>query len=205
MSARFGELDDARTRALLHDLRQYVSAGSMLSELGADETPVLPVQDRMARVSRIFTLLQEMIDSQLKQQRGIQVIDLGGLVEGCVRVLPPALEARVALRRLARSEVCGDPVQLRRAVGNMLDNALRAAGSAGSVAVMVGQVGSMAYVEVTDDGAGFGRVPSGDGQGLTVVASAVHNLHGQLDISSGPGIGTRVRVSFPLHEESGVA
>jgi signal transduction histidine kinase len=50
---------------------------------------------------------------------------------------------------------------------------------------------------VADEGAGFGRISAGTGQGLHVVDSAVRASRGRLVISSGPGPGTTVRLTLP--------
>jgi len=55
----------------------------------------------------------------------------------------------------------------------------------------------MAWVEVTDDGHGFGQIESGSGHGLSIVSAAVRASNGRLEISSGPGPGTRVRIVMP--------
>ena len=59
-----------------------------------------------------------------------------------------------------------------------------------------------AVVEVSDDGPGFGRIEHGTGQGLSVISSAVRACDGRLEITSGPGPGTAVRVTLPRHRDS---
>jgi signal transduction histidine kinase len=54
-----------------------------------------------------------------------------------------------------------------------------------------------AVVEVTDDGDGFGRIPSVSGQGMSIVDQALRTCHGRLEITSGPGPGTTVRMLIP--------
>jgi len=63
--------------------------------------------------------------------------------------------------------------------------------------IRVGTAGDEAWIQVTDDGPGFGRIEHGTGQGLAVITSAVRACHGRLEITSGPGPGTAVRVTFP--------
>jgi signal transduction histidine kinase len=94
--------------------------------------------------------------------------------------------------------VIGDTVQLRRAISNVLDNAVRAAGRCGSVQITVGRKGALAFVYVLDDGPGFGRGARGLGEGLSIVSSVIHRYRGRLEIMSGPGAGTEVRMYFPL-------
>ncbi|NND44350.1 MAG: hypothetical protein HKN58_03430 [Xanthomonadales bacterium] len=53
-------------------------------------------------------------------------------------------------------------------------------------------------LEVEDDGAGFDVSASGDGTGLASVRRRARRLGATLDVSSGPGKGTRIRMDLPL-------
>ena len=115
------------------------------------------------------------------------------------------------------ASLLGDPVLFRRAVSNLLSNALKYTPRGGEIAVSVCQAedGSV-EVEVRDTGCGineedlpkifdrFYRVsamrqkdPHGSGLGLSIV-KAVMDLHGgKVDIASQPGKGTSAQLSFP--------
>ncbi len=86
---------------------------------------------------------------------------------------------------------------LRRAVLNVLNNGARAAGVGGRVRVEVGRHGNDAWLEVSDDGAGFGRIPAVSGIGMGVIEAAARSAGGSLEIYSGPTPGTRVRLRLP--------
>jgi len=90
-----------------------------------------------------------------------------------------------------------DPVLLRRALSNVLDNAARAAGPAGTVRVEVKQCDAAVMLAVEDDGPGFGEIPSGAGLGLAAVARHVIELGGRIEYSGGACGGTRVSLWFP--------
>jgi len=116
------------------------------------------------------------------------------------------------------ASMLGDPVLFRRAVSNLLSNALKYTPEGGAVVVSARQEGDgSVLVEVRDTGCGidaedlpkifdrFFRVssmrqmdPQGTGLGLSIV-KAIMDLHGgRVDITSRPGRGTSVLLTFPL-------
>lgn len=189
---------EPRLTRLCHDLRQYVAAGSLVSQGPAIEEMPAPARERFDTLSRIFRHISEMLAAELGHEEPRAVpVDLVGLVDECVRVLGvmDRLPVTTQVSRPAFGLV--DPVLLRRAVSNVLDNAVRAAGSRGRVSIRIGSSGVQSYIEVADDGLGFGRIAAGHGQGMAVVGNAVGGCGGRLEIASGPGPGTTVRMIIP--------
>ncbi len=179
---------------LCHDLRQYVAAGLLLSE---PKTGQEPGQTRMALIHQQFTAMAEMLAAEFDRGQGTGQTNLARLVTECAEMARLTHRGRITVVRSKQVMVGGEQVLVRRAVGNMLDNACRAAGRDGTVTVTVGVDADEAKVEVVDDGAGFGGIPSGTGHGLQVIAAAVRACKGRLEISSGPGVGTTVRLCVP--------
>jgi two-component system heavy metal sensor histidine kinase CusS len=109
----------------------------------------------------------------------------------------------------------GDAILLRRAVSNLIANALNHTPAGGNVAVRVEATASHLDVLVQDDGCGvapehlprlferFYRVDSvrsrtdGSGLGLALVKSITELHDGSVDIESELGRGTTVRLRFP--------
>jgi signal transduction histidine kinase len=85
----------------------------------------------------------------------------------------------------------------------VLDNATRAAGGAGHIWVALRTGHDVAMLEVTDDGPGFARIPSVSGHGMAIVYEAMRACQGRLEIASGPGPGTTVRMLIPVLTEGG--
>lgn len=99
----------------------------------------------------------------------------------------------VALDAPASAPVLGEATALRRALTNLVDNAVRAAGRKGRVLVTVRPAGGgHVHVAVEDDGPGFGRVQLGNRLGLTVVAQAALAAGGTIEIGVGAAGGVRV-------------
>lgn len=111
--------------------------------------------------------------------------------------------------RLARARV--EPKELRRAVSNLVNNAVEALTGPGTVTVSVSAAGGRAAVSVKDDGKGvppellarLGRKgethgkENGSGLGLYHARSAAERWGGSLAIVSAPGEGTEVRMELP--------
>lgn len=93
--------------------------------------------------------------------------------------------------------VLGDPVKLRRALDNVVENACRAAGADGRVEVhVVG--GDGARIEVHDSGEGFGGGPVGLASlGLGIVRRVVASHRGAVTIGTSPLGGACVRLELP--------
>jgi signal transduction histidine kinase len=181
-----------------HDLRQYVAAGLLLSKMPDDEDLDPDVAERLTLIHQQFVHAADLIATAAGAftPRRWQV-DLSPLVEECVQVVqltrPVSMKVDVSNHPMA----FGDPVLIRRALVNVLDNASRAVGHDGLVTVSVGDDDTKVWVEVADNGRGFGQIESGSGHGLSIVDAAVRASRGRLEISSGPGPGTQVRVVLP--------
>jgi signal transduction histidine kinase len=91
-----------------------------------------------------------------------------------------------------------DPLAFRRALTNLVSNAVRAAGPRGEVRVAVCTVDGRALVRVDDDGPGFGAGPPGIASlGLHIVQEMTDSAGGELEIANGETGGCRVRMSLP--------
>lgn len=191
---------------LCHDLRQYLSAGLLLTTL-----PEGSALDHETR--RRFELLHQTLShaaALLETATGpsmprLQAMNLSDVAQECVAVAELGHKVRFVSEASTTPLVDGDPLLLHRALGNMIDNAGRAAGDTGDIVVRVGTEAGQAWVEVVDDGPGFGEISHGSGQGLSVVSSTARSCGGRLEISSGPGPGTTVRLAFPLANVIGLA
>jgi signal transduction histidine kinase len=191
---------------LCHDLRQCLTAGLLLSQLPKDNLLDAETRRRFELIQQTLTHAGALLESAKDEDEPQSwLVDLAELVEECAAVAEFSHKVRMEREVTEPVLVVGDPVLLHRAVDNMIDNAGRAAGDSGDIVIRLGASDAETWVEVTDDGPGFGRIEHGTGQGLTVVSSAVHACDGRLQISSGPGMGTSVRVTLPRQHSAATA
>jgi len=156
---------------LAHELKSPISAIRGAAELLQE--PGMPVEQQQrfaASIARETRRLQEVVDrmmelTALESRRLLkdqQRVDLAPLLQELAtgaRAQAPAL--RVDVRVTADLAVEGDPFLLRRAIGNLLDNAVGfstpAGGDKPDIVLRLAREGGMARIEVRDHGPG---VPS---------------------------------------------
>ncbi len=187
---------DNRISTLCHDLRQNVAAGLMLTtERPGDDALPDGVRERLQLAAEQLRALAEALAAQSIPQ--MRVTDLADLAAECARTAASAHDVRVALLVEARPTIYVEPSSVRRAVNNLLDNAVRATRSR-SVEVHVRCHRGYAVVEVHDDGLGFGTIPARTGWGLAQVRATSDAHGGLLERGSSRTGGTMMRLSLPL-------
>lgn len=203
---RAGAARDKELETLCHDLRQCVTAGLLLAQLPDSDRVDRETLRRFDLIRQTLTHAAELLDAATADFEPRQwVMDLSKVAQECVSVAEFGHKVRFVSDATYRPLVFGDPLLVHRALDNMIDNAGRAAGESGDVVVQVGAVADEAWVEVVDDGPGFGEIEHGTGQGLSVVSTTARANGGRLEISSGPGPGTTVRLVFPRQNQGAEA
>jgi two-component system, NtrC family, nitrogen regulation sensor histidine kinase NtrY len=223
-------------RALAHDLKNPLTAMRMAlarltRRVGPSDQP--PAE---AAVAESVSLLQEEMDVLIRMSQSFaefarlpdaqrQPLDLAGVIEdlaGLYRAECPGGALEVQIR--ARPVVLGDADQIRRAVGNLVKNAIeasRAAGAAGPIRLSLGVGvgvgdGTAARIEVRDRGVGIAAPVEGQalmdglrsskaagqrGLGLPIAHKIIHEHGGRLRLTPGDGAGTTAAVELPLLAE----
>jgi two-component system OmpR family sensor kinase len=122
----------------------------------------------------------------------------------------------ISVRSGEASLIRADPLRVRQALSNILDNALRHTPSGGSVMIKISQDGDASLLEVVDTGPGFrrdllpvalepfvrdeaarGRVEGGAGLGLAIVRAVAEAHGGSVLIRNQPGSGASVVLRLP--------
>lgn len=203
-----GELD-----VLAHELRSPVAALAAIAEtassagVSADDLRRL-VALALGAGRGIESLLADHGDPRLERR----VVRIGQIARDVVdsAALTGAL---VSLEAADDPDVDADPSRLRRAVANLVENAVGHSPHGATVRVIVRRVGDEALVEVADDGEGIaledqqrifepgvrltdGRPGSGLGLALVREVADVHG--GTVRVRSAPGEGAVFTLALPL-------
>jgi len=191
-------------RETFHDMRQPV-ANTMALAAAALTEPDLPAaaRDRLEQIIEQAEWLADMIHDCLvaRQQEepadagkpGHDLADLAHIVGEVIATECLTWPGEVSVSTPAGPVWCiFDPALLRRAVSNVLDNAMRAAGPAGAVSVEIQQRDDAVLLAVEDNGPGFGAIPSGAGLGLSAVTRNVIRYGGKTEYGCGTRGGARV-------------
>lgn len=199
---------------MAHELRTPVN--NLMGEAGvALAKPRTPEEYRQVLESSLEECgrLSRMIDGLLflaraeSAQAQIQPICLDAFQElEAVREFYEAEAEEQGVELVCRGEaqVKADLMLFRRAVSNLVSNALRYTPPGGRIALMARQSeGQCAEVTITDTGYGIephhylpGRY-QGTGLGLAIVKSIVEMHGGTVTLESQPGAGTTVTLKFP--------
>jgi signal transduction histidine kinase len=214
MQTTVGKAQEEKARmlaALAHDLRTPLTAMRLRVEL-------LPPGEDRERLLRNLAEMQSLAESTLEFIRGTAAepprrFDVGALLESLCEDLAD-MGLAVHCEELPRSVLEGHPEALRRAVRNLIENAVSYGGEA---RVSLTRTASSVVIHVTDPGPGiapelrervfepFFRVDTsrsrnsgGAGLGLAIARSLVSAMGGQVLITDGPGgKGCEVRISLP--------
>jgi two-component system nitrogen regulation sensor histidine kinase NtrY len=210
-------------RALAHDLKNPLTAMRMalgrLTRPGRTEAAmgeaVSLLQDELDVLIRMSQTFTEFARLPTPQRRPL---DLAGLVTDVAALYEPeTLPARLQIEVAIRPIVSADPDQLRRALGNLIKNAIEAsrAGAAGAieVAVVPGDTSASVKVQIRDRGKGLAAVIEGAdlmrgltsakaggdrGLGLPIAHKIIHDHGGRLRLMPAPGGGAQAVVELPV-------
>jgi len=214
MQCRIQRLISARTAmlaAISHDLRTPLTRIRLRGELIAD-----PIQQ--ARLFRDVDELQQMIDGALAffrgdaQQEAVTSLDLPSILQTIVSDFSDQGVA-VTYGGPARLPYLGRPIALKRAVSNLVENAIKY-GTPPAIGLVVEP--SQVIITVTDKGPGIpeealepvftpfyrleksrNRATGGVGLGLTATRSIIREHGGEVILTNLPEGGLEARITLP--------
>ncbi|MFF6913799.1 ATP-binding protein [Streptomyces sp. NPDC012466] len=211
-------------RTPLANLRGYLEA---LRDGVVEPTPELldSLHEEALLQQRIVDDLQDLALAEAGALTYHRVrVDLRELLEAAGTAHRAQADAAgVALRLEAPRpvDVIADADRLRQVVGNLVGNALRATAPGGTVALVLGRHGDLAFMQVRDTGTGIpaedlphlfdrfwradaarGRATGGSGLGLSIARQIVTDHQGTIDVKSAVGVGTTFTVALPMARPS---
>jgi heavy metal sensor kinase len=200
-----GELEGALRQPGLHNLLDAV--GSALEETDR----LQKIVDRLLEISRL---------DEGKGLREKVCLDLGGLARTTAEQMQLLAEVKsIDIRYMITEgvEVEGDPIYLKQAIVNLLDNAIKYAAEGGWVMVQVAAESRIAVLEITDNGPGMpaealpflfdrfyradkarSRDTGGVGLGLAIVKAICTAHKAEINGFNAVPHGGRFRIDFAL-------
>lgn len=208
-----------------HELRNPLAVTQTNLELVLDD-PDAGIEDlreaaRIAYASsgRVGTIVDELIGQARSGVPGgvVSTVELGAVVatiaddfaaSGVSRGLVLAVDEQAS-----EVVVRGDAAALRRAVANLVTNAVRLAPAGTTILLTVGIENDLAFISVTDEGPGispddqeriFDRFWRGHdsgkglGLGLSIVRQIAERHGGRVDLVSEPGVGSTFTMRVPI-------
>jgi signal transduction histidine kinase len=198
------EQPDERRRDLIHDLLQPLSGILALTDVAPTSPCACNGHARSQQVRALAVWMQQLLQSS-HQDQDSDAATPGAECDACavcrtvVGAAPRAGLALIIVRADAPAPFLVEEVVLRRIVGNVVDNAVRAAGPHGHVELGIAVRDQHVVIEVTDDGPGFGRIEANTGRGLSITRRLLESCHGcSIEITEAPRGGVNVNISLPI-------
>ena len=213
--ATLGEL----ATGLAHEIRNPLAGiAGVIEIIGRDLPSTSParavVKDVRQEIARINHIVTDLLQTARPHPPKVQKSDLNTTVEHAVmlgrqQALAKSIEIKFE-KSSSTLDVDHDSDQIHQVLLNLLLNALQAIEKTGVVTVTVRSEGSMAVVEVTDNGRGipsknlpnifrpfFTTKGDGTGLGLSLARRIVEDHHGRIEVTSTIGKGTTFSVLLP--------
>jgi signal transduction histidine kinase len=206
------------TSFVIHDLKNSISALSMLSENALKNFDDPEFQHDVLKtvaktVDRMKTLLGRLSWARQAAALRVEPVDLAVLVMDAAR--PLARSDRIALiKDLAPTPISADVEALSKVIQNLITNAVQAIDGNGTVTLNTFAEGGRAVFSITDTGCGMSEefvrnslfTPfrstknGGWGIGLYHAKELVEAHGGSIDVSSKEGAGTTILMQLPIGE-----
>lgn len=218
--AAIGELSAVVAHEVRNPLAIITNAVATLGHAGIgaeDRTTLLHIlEEETARLNQLVGDLLRYARPLAPEAQAVQVRDL---VEKAVAHLRTRADLSIELEEPVHvGRILGDPLLLRQAIDNVVNNALQAMPSGGTLTISLTKRGAGAdermVISFRDTGEGMDTVvrkraldpffttrPAGTGLGLAIVARVVDAHGGELVIRSAPEAGTDVSLVLPIEHE----
>lgn len=214
---------------ILHDFRNPMSAVRLDAQMlgremmrpdGFRQERVTELSTRIARtMARMDKVFQEFLFLAKPADEKPEPVDLDLVVKECADTLAPRIEqagvtVRAAFEAGAVPKAAVFPFALRRALLNVLMNAVHFAPKGSEITVALSRHGAAVAIDVLDRGPGIpdelrkrvfdmfvtGR-PEGTGLGLFLARTAIRRCGGDVAALARPGGGAHIRITLPVAGE----
>jgi signal transduction histidine kinase len=177
----------------------------------------------LAELANLKTIIGRFSDFAKMPAPQFEPVQLNDLVRAVLQLFEAQLAASGAIRPEANLDarlpaIQADPEQIKRALQNLVLNAMDAMPGGGTLRIQTRQYNSTVILEVSDTGQGLTREECdrlftpyyttkhhGTGLGLAIVQSVVSDHHGTISVESQPGQGATFRIELPITHAAGAA
>ena len=204
---------------LAHQLRNSIAAivgfaGLIDKKVEGDDS----IRQNIRHLLKESMEAEELVSRFLDFARPLEIepiqFEVSGMLDELIRSMKEKYPAVVFYKEYENRGtpfIFGDPLLLKQAIGNVVDNACKAIrGDNGAVKLAIEEAGSATEIRITDNGTGipeayrekiftpfFSGSPSGSGLGLPLARKIVMLHKGRLEFDSTPGRGTTFRLILP--------
>jgi PAS domain S-box-containing protein len=210
-----------------HDLKSPLTAINLkVHSLSRTQDPLVRQRqlNEIQQLSNHMNLLIEdllilaRLENPIKMSSG--TIQVNAVLQNIVKdlqILASQKQIQIVTQLAAQESMLeGEPEDLRRALNNIIDNAIRYTGAGGTITIQTRQTDQEAVIVISDTGVGipledqarifdrFFRASNvrnqidGTGLGLAIVKRVIEHQAGRIELSSTPGQGTTFTIYLPL-------
>ena len=197
----------SQRRRIRHDIQHEVATIMLLAEVVADSTDIgAASRNRLLQLSREASWLDQLLAAYddattltrtEEWQPPADAVRVDVLVGEVLSALSITHTSEVHLN-LVPAWTSANRLTFWRALRNLLDNAFRAAGESGRIDVVVTVNADTVFIDINDDGPGFGCGPKGFASlGLGIVQDFAVERGGRVEVGRGLHGGTCARLVLP--------
>jgi signal transduction histidine kinase len=209
--ATFGQLIGSIGHELRNPLGVIESSLFLLRGRAGDDDRVKKHLDRIGDQVRLSNqIISGLLDMVRDRPLPIETIAVAALLGGAAEAVERPGDVSLDVVAAEGLAIRGDPVQLGRALVNLLTNAVQAVGPEGAIRLVGRADGGAVFLDVEDDGPGVdeavrGRIfeplittkEHGNGLGLALVKRVAERHGGSVGHEPRPGGGTRFTLRLP--------
>src|SRR6476661_8250491 len=177
----------------------------------------------LAELGNLKTIIGRFSDFAKMPAPQFEPVQLNDLVRAVLKLFEAQLAASGAIRPEANLDqrlpaIQADPEQIRRALQNLVLNAMDAMPGGGALRIETRQYNNTVILEIADTGQGLTKEECdrlftpyyttkhhGTGLGLAIVQSVVSDHRGTISVESQPGHGAIFRIELPIAHAAGAA
>jgi two-component system sensor histidine kinase AtoS len=211
-----GEMASGLAHQLRNSMGAMIGFGTLIrKKQEKQETDPKSLANLLAEVKEAESLIGRFLDFARPLRPIYEPVRLSTYLSEVVNSCRSRIEndrIQVELVIADDAEIMIDPLLIKQALSNIIDNAVIAYGTgAGKVQVVYRSEGQLGVVVVTDQGSGiaadiraniftpfYSTRPAGSGLGLPLAARIIESHNGRIELQSEPGRGTTFSLYLPL-------